>query len=120
MILVRILPPHAASSTILSVDRMDDKGLWQGHINHFFRLPKRQHPPCRRALGGPMSFWLPSNAPWSLGPGRRIVGRGGRTRGEESERRRRSGGAGTTERDSAQRILRRDSDRILAPYRFAR
>src|SRR5690625_411861 len=69
MILVRILPPHAASSTILSVDRMDDKGLWQGHINHFFRLPKRKHPPCRRALGGSMSFWLPSNAPWSLDPG---------------------------------------------------
>jgi len=30
---------------------------------------EKQHPPCRRALGGPMSFWLPSSAPWSLGPG---------------------------------------------------
>src|SRR5690625_3135687 len=32
---------------------------------------EKQHPPCRRTLGGPMSFWLPPRAPWSLGPGLR-------------------------------------------------
>src|SRR5690625_62273 len=30
---------------------------------------KRKHPPCRGGCGGLMSFWLPSSAPWSLGPG---------------------------------------------------
>src|SRR5690625_3812756 len=30
---------------------------------------KRQRPPCRGGCGGPMSFWLPPNAPWSLDPG---------------------------------------------------
>src|SRR5690625_1438607 len=48
-------------------------------------LFRSQHPPCRRALGGPMSFWLPSNAPWSLGPGPRLFCRGGKTRGWEGE-----------------------------------
>src|SRR5690625_5860810 len=38
---------------------------------------EKQHPPCRRTLGGPMSFWLPSNAPWTLGPGVRRVNEGG-------------------------------------------
>src|SRR5690625_4260274 len=30
---------------------------------------ERQHPPCCGGCGGPMSFWLPPSAPWSLGPG---------------------------------------------------
>src|SRR5690625_863107 len=30
---------------------------------------KEQHAPCCGNRGGPMSFWLPPSAPWSLGPG---------------------------------------------------
>src|SRR5690625_2690063 len=30
---------------------------------------EKQHSPCRGALDGSMSFWLPPSAPWSLGPG---------------------------------------------------
>src|SRR5690625_3671202 len=30
---------------------------------------ERKHPPCRGGCGGSMSFWLPSRARWSLGPG---------------------------------------------------
>src|SRR5690625_5274820 len=65
-------------------------------------LLKRKHPPCRRALGGPMSFWLPSNAPWSLDPGVRRE-----NEGEESERPRGGDGAAATKRTSAQWALRR-------------
>ena len=32
-------------------------------------LMKRKHPLCCGDRGGPMSFWLPPNAPWSLDPG---------------------------------------------------
>src|SRR5690625_721326 len=32
-------------------------------------LLKSQPPPCLGALGGSMSFWLPSSARWSLDPG---------------------------------------------------
>src|SRR5690625_899901 len=32
-------------------------------------LLKEQHPLCCGSHGGLMSFWSPSRAPWSLGPG---------------------------------------------------
>jgi len=41
---------------------------------------ENQHPPCRGALGGSMSSWLPSSARWSLGPGPRLFCRGGKTK----------------------------------------
>jgi len=47
-------------------------------------LLKRKHPLCRGGCGGSMSVWLPSSAPWSLGPGPRLFCRGGKTRGRKA------------------------------------
>src|SRR5690625_5466122 len=63
---------------------------------------KEQHAPCCGGCGGSMSFWLPSNAPRSLGPGARRD-----NEGQESERPRKRGGAAATARTSAQRAFRR-------------
>src|SRR5690625_2446804 len=72
---------------------------------------KRKHPLCRRGPGGSMSFWLPSNAPWSLGPGVRRENEGVGKRGPRIR-----GGAAATERTSAQRALRRQDARVPAPF----
>src|SRR5690625_7005305 len=58
-----------------------------------------------------MSFWLPSNAPWSLGPGVRRENEGVGKRGPRIR-----GGAAATERTSAQRALRRQDARVPAPF----
>src|SRR5690625_1921980 len=58
---------------------------------------EKQHPPCRRVLGGPMSFWPPPSARWSLGPGVRRENEGVGKRGPRGR-----GGAAVTVRTSAQ------------------
>src|SRR5690625_1102112 len=71
-------------------------------------VSRRKHPPCRGGCGGLMSCWLPSSAPWSLGPAVR----------REHERQAR-GGPGTAvallsrERASAQWALRRRDVRVV-------
>src|SRR5690625_5773384 len=72
---------------------------------------KEQQAPCRRALDGPMSVWLPPRARRSLAPGVRRE-----NEGQESERPRSRGVAAVTERTAAQPALRRHNARVPAPF----
>src|SRR5690625_3700670 len=63
-------------------------------------------PPCRSALSGPMSFWLPARARWALAPGVRRENEGVGKRGPRNR-----GGAAATKRASAQQVFHRYSVR---------